>query len=98
VYKDLAALSCVSTIALYRVVIRNNLDWEQLLSSVVVAIIFAVGFAVVAFTLIPLVSPLVVLRNMTVYKDNSERVEYLTSLAIAVVATVVFYISNALLK
>jgi hypothetical protein len=98
VYKDLAALSCVSAIALYRVVIRNNLDLEQLASSVVVAIIFSVGFSIFAFTLIPLISPLVVLRNMTAYKDNSERVEYLASLAVAAVAAVGFYVTNALLK
>jgi hypothetical protein len=97
-YKDLAALSCVSAIALYRVVIRNNVDWERPAGAIVVAVIFAAGYAVFAFTLIPLVSPLVVLRNMTTHDVNSERVEYLASLGMAAVATAAFYIANAVIK
>jgi hypothetical protein len=98
VYKDLTALSLVSAIALYRVVMRNNLSLDELVSATIVALVFFVVFAVLALTLIPLIFPLGVLLNMTRYKDNTERWEYLISLALAAVAVAVFYITNAIIK
>jgi hypothetical protein len=98
VYKDLTALSFISAIALYRVVMRNNLSFDDLVSVTIVAIIFLVLFVVLALTLIPLIFPLGVLFNMTRYKDNSERLEYLTSLALAAIAVAVFYVTNAIIK
>jgi len=98
VYKDLTALSLVSAVALYRVVMRNNLSFDDLGTATIVAAIFLVLFVVLALTLVPLIFPLGVLFNMTRNKDNAERLEYLTSLALAATAVAVFYVTNAIIK